>query len=94
MSMPVMGTETPLTKKAVEDAERVCPTDSHRYGYLISFAQKMELDLADAQKACLAAQEIAIERGNMLLAGRGVCRQCGYTIVFKDAPAAADGSAK
>lgn len=50
MSMPVIGDATPRVKKAVEEAERLCQTDSHRYGYMISVAQVLEIELAAAMK--------------------------------------------
>lgn len=45
-----MGDSTPRVKKAVQDAERMCPTDSHRYGYMISVAQGLEIELAAAME--------------------------------------------
>jgi hypothetical protein len=47
MSKPVMGDQTPRTAKAVDDAWRL-PTNDHRLGYMISFAQGLELELAAA----------------------------------------------
>jgi hypothetical protein len=45
MSKPVMGDKTPRTAQAMEEAGRL-PTGDHSYGYMISFAQSLELELA------------------------------------------------
>jgi hypothetical protein len=50
-----MGDETPITKSAVEYAEKFCPTESHKYGYMISHAQGLEIALADYQRAAAAS---------------------------------------
>ena len=76
MTMPVMGDSTPRVKKAVEDAERMLLTDSHRYGYMISVAQGLELELAAAMEyghkhrleAALGRQNAEAER----------CPECGH----------------
>lgn len=68
MSLPAMGDATPRVKKAVEDAERVCPTDSHKYGYMISVAQGLELELDKREKQLIEVQGRLIERNAELAA--------------------------
>lgn len=62
MTMPVMGDSTPRVKKKVEDAELVCPTDSHRYGYMISVAQGLEIELDKREKQLIECQQALINR--------------------------------
>ena len=62
MNLPAMGDSTPRVKKAVENAERTCPTDSHRYGYMISVAQGLEIELDKREKQLLDVQYQLITR--------------------------------
>lgn len=57
MTCPVMGDSTPLTKSAVEYAEKMLSTDSHRYGYMISHAQSLELALQAAANPDLTKEK-------------------------------------
>lgn len=60
--MPCMGDSTPRVKKAVEYAEHVCPTESHRYGYMISVAQGLEIELDKREKQLIEVQGQLITR--------------------------------
>ena len=49
-SKPVMGDQTPRTARAIDDAWKSLPTSDHRLGYMISFAQGLEIELASAME--------------------------------------------
>lgn len=70
MILPAMGDATPRVKKAVEDAERICPTESHRYGYMISIAQSLEIELDKREKQLIEVQSQLIQRNAELFAAK------------------------
>lgn len=79
MTMPAMGDSTPRVKKKVEDAEQVCPTDSHRYGYMISVAQGLEIELDKREKQLIECQQALINRNTeymVLLAKQQSAAHC------------------
>lgn len=50
MTAAINAEATPKVLKAYEDAERTCPTDTHRYGYMVSVAQRLEIELDAAKR--------------------------------------------
>jgi hypothetical protein len=59
---------------AVADAEKICPTESHKYGYLISFAQMLEIELYKRGEQLIECQHQLIQRNYELLAARSAIK--------------------
>ena len=74
MTKPCMGDSTPRVKKAVENIEKIGLTDSHRYGYMISIAQGLELELDNREKQLIDVQAQLIQRNAEL----AQAMECGH----------------